>query len=416
MKKRKPSDFIRDDIRRKRRKYTKKIDNETETEKKIRKKAKRELDEINASKTSSKYLTRNKKDRMLSAKDYSNLRKTPCPEILCLDTKPDETMKFLNGIPGAYIPSSRPSRKSRRRRIRKYNPSNIRYYFDFSSVKKICPASALIISSCYSLYKKRGGEINVYDWEDWDEGVRDTLAKMGFFKHIGFDLIQPSKDSQAIPITSFCSDNKTNTEAIAEYFEKLVQKIDKTFSLDNENDSLRKTLAAISEASENCVRHAYPIGFREDVRDRWWFGGMVSLEEKEITFVCHDKGISIPKHIREADIKDATDLEDRGPEVRERIRKVFARFMNKTGQIETGNNLDHKFLELATKMAITSTNKDGSGRGLGSITETIKDFSYGQVKIMSRRAHAVITKDKRSRFTLLDVPMIGTLIIWKITL
>ena len=75
-----------------------------------------------------------------------------------------------------------------------------------------------------------------------------------------------------------------------------------------------------------------------------------------------------------------------------------------------------KCWNLQQESAVTSTKKDGSGRGLSRIAETIKDFSYGEVKIMSRRASAVITRNKGSGFTLLDTPIIGTLIIWKITL
>ena len=402
MKKRKESDVFRDIIlRRHREKLEKKIrerSTETTLEKKIRK-------EKRASETSNRYLKHGKENRMLHSKDYSNIRKMPCPATLCLDTNTDETIRFLKELPGTYIPSRRSSR-----RIRNYKPSKIKRYFDFTSVKKICPASALIISSCYFIYKKRGGKINVLDWEDWDEGVKDTLTKMGFFELLEFKPIKTDKNLQDIPIKSFSSGSEANNTKITDHLQYVMQTADKKIPMDKERNLFKQALPAIWEASENSVRHAYPNAFLKNGNDTWWFTGTFSSDAKKITLICYDKGISIPRHIKEAD------LQDKGRKMRKQIRTAIDRFTAKIGKSEINNNLDHKRLEFATKSTVTSTEKDGSGRGLSRIAETINGFSYGEVKIMSRRASAVITKNKRSRFTLLDTPIIGTLIIWKITL
>ncbi len=407
MEKRTPTDFILDEIRMKRAEYTTKRDKETDIEEKKRKEKK----ETHTSETSKKYLKYDKENRMLNSDDYSNLRKTPCPEILCLDSNTNETIKFLKKLPGNYIPSRRSSRS-----IKNYKPSKIKRYFDFASVKKICPASALIISSCYFIYKRRGGKINILDWEDWDEDVKDTLTKMGFLELLEFEPIKTDKKLQDIPIKSFRAGSLPDNEEITTYVQWLVQRVNKNTPDNIEKNPFKDAIPAIWEAVENSVRHAYPDTFLKNGSDMWWFGGTISPDATKIILICYDKGISIPRHIKEADIKEVTDLEERGQELRERVRKVIARFIRKTGRTENNNDLDHKMLELATKSAVTSTEKDGSGRGLSSITKTIKDFSYGEVKIMSRRASAVITQNKGSSFTLLDTPIIGTLIIWKITL
>ncbi len=402
MKKRTESDILRDFILRKHRKNREEKIRKRSTETKLETKRRKEK---SRSETSKKYLKHDKKNRMLNSEDYSNLRKTPCPEILCLDNNIDETIKFLKKLPGTYIPSRRSSRS-----IRNYKPSKIKRYFDFASVKKICPASALIISSCYFIYKRRGGKINVLDWEYWDESVKDTLTKMGFLELLEFEPIETDKKLQDIPITSFRAGNLPDNEEITKYVQWLVQRVNKNTFEDIGKNPFKEAIPAIWEAVENSVRHAYPDAFLKNGSDMWWFGGTISSDARTITLICYDKGISIPRHIKEAD------LQDKGRKMREQIGTAIDRFTAKIGKAEVNNNLDHKRLEYATRSAVTSTEKDGSGRGLSRIAETIKDFSYGKVKIMSRRASAEITRNKRSRFTLLDTPIIGTLIIWKITL
>ncbi len=394
MKKRKPSDFIKDDIRKRRKEYVKKRNKETKIESDIRKKIHAQIPDG--------YSPYSDEDRMLSSKNYYKLKKTPCPEILCLDSNIEETISFLKRLPGAYIPS-----RNSGRRIKNYSTSKIKRYFDFASVKKICPASALIISSCYFMCKIRGGNMSINDWQDWDEGVKSTLAEMGFFELIGFDLIPTSKDSQEISVEDLRSGDKTNNESIAEHFQRLVQKLDEKDSMGKNNISFKQTLGAISEAAENSVRHAYTGDFPKDVRNRWWFGGMLSPNKKEITFVCYDKGISIPKHIKEMAIKE---------EKHYRIKTAIERWILKTGKGESDDNLDHKRLEFAMQYAKTSTGNVGGGKGLSHIVKIIEGFPGGEVKIISRRAHAVVTKGKAPVFTLLDTPIIGTLIIWKIRL
>ncbi len=408
MEKRTPTDFILDEIRMKRAEYTKKRDQETEAEADIRKKS-------NAQRPDG-YPPYSDEDRMLSSKDYYKLRKSPCPKILCLDTNKDETIRFLKRLPGAYILNKRPDRKISHNPIKNYSALKIKLYFDFASVKKICPASALIISSCYFIYKRRGGKINVFDWNDWNPGVRDTLIKMGFFELLTFKPIETDKKLQDIPIKGFMSGSVIDAKALAEYVESLVQRVNEKTLIGKERNPFKKAMPAIKEAVENSSRYAFPDASLEDGSNMWWFGGTISSDATKITLICYDKGVSIPRHIKEAGIKELTDLEERGQELRERVRKAITRLMNKTGETEANDNLDHKRLEYATKMAVTSTKKGGSGKGLGSITETIKNFSDGEVKIMSRRASVEITQNKGSRFTLLDTPIIGTLIIWKIIL
>ncbi len=408
MEKRTPTDFILDEIRMKRSEYTKKRDKETDIERNERKKIYAQMPDG--------YPPYSDEDRMLSSKDYYKLRKSPCPKILCLDTNKDETIRFLKRLPGAYILNKRPDIKISHNPIKNYNALKIKLYFDFASVKKICPASALIISSCYFIYKRRGGKINVFDWDDWDKDVRDTFKKMGFFELLKFKPIETDEKLQDIPIKGFMSGNVIDAKALAEYVESLVQRVNEKRLTGKARNPFKDAMPAIREAVENSSRYAYPDASLEDGSNMWWFGGTISPDATKITLICYDKGVSIPKHIKEAGIKEVTELEERGQELRERVGKVITRFTNKTGQTETNNNLDHKRLKIATRMAVTSTQKDGSGKGLSSITETIKDFSDGKVTIMSRRASAVITRNKRSRFTLLNTPIIGTLIIWKITL
>ncbi len=404
MKKRKLSDIILDEIRRGRVKYLIKRRNKT-----------------NNSKTSSNYIN-DKQDRIIDTKKHRNLKKIPCPRVLCLDNNTNETIKFLNQIPGSNIPDNRTNRKLRRRLIKKSkSPKTIKSYFDFASVEEICPATALIISSSYFMYKKYEnlGAINVFDWKKWNQNVKDTLRTVGFFELLEFNLIPTDENLHKIPIKGFRSGKRVTNAETTKYFQRLEHEVDEKFFKDKENGSFKKTASAISEAVENSVRHAYPrdmadqldpIEFPEELRNRWWFGGIISPDIKKITLICHDKGISIPRHI-----KDAASEED-GYQMHSWIKARIDQFITNVGKTENDDNLDHKRLEFAMQYAKTSTGNEGGGKGLSHIVKTIEDFPNGKIRIMSRRAHAVITENKDPVFTLLDTPIIGTLIIWEIRL
>ncbi len=405
MKKRTESDVLRDIILRK---HRKKLDE------KIYKRRKAEREKIikiikeSTLKAPVNYNNSRKKGKLVDSKDNKNLKKSPCPNILCLeDDNRDETIAFLNQLPGANNPNRR-LRRYKNTNSKNTDPSKKSNYFPFSEIEKICPASTLIISSHYFIYKKRRGAFDIIDYPEWNVEVQDTLEKMGFFDLIGFDLIPADKNLQKIPITGFKSGNKATNEEVTKYFRRLVHEVD---GMGTNEDSFKQTASAIFEAVENSVRHAYTDNFPKDVRDRWWLGGILSLNKKEITLVCYDKGISIPKHIKEVA------LEEKGHRMRAWVNGAINLLIKSTGEEEFDDNLDHIRLKKAMEYAKTSTRKKGSGKGLSHIAKTIEGFKVGSnVKIMSRRAYAEITQNKPPDFTLLDTPIIGTLIIWKIIL
>ncbi len=405
MKKRTPSDFIWDNTCRKIREKL------IGKRKKRCKEKKLKADSLAAYKRQSKYT---KKGTMLSSKYYKGLKKIPCPKNVCLDSNLEETIKFLRKIPGGI----NPNRKSMRRLNRKSKTSKvINGYFDFPSIEKVCPASALIISSNYFMHQLRGGVINVVRWGDWNKEVKNTFRKMGFFELLKFKDIATDENLQDIPIRGFKMGRKAYIAEITKYFRRLVKNVSVMFDIDIDSDSqsFKQTMNAIVEAVENSARHAYPektpnpldgVGFSEDVRGGWWFGGMPLLDERQITLVCYDKGMSIPRSIKESYLE---------PEKRTMYDFVTTA-MNRVGISEFDNDRDHERLEKAMEyLTSTTENKDG-GKGLSHIAKTIDRFQDGRIKIMSRRAFAVITKDKPPSFSLLKTPIVGTLIVWEIKL
>ncbi len=397
-----------DDIRRRRRE-------DLNSERKKQCKAmKRKKDALKASRRHPKYT---KEGAMLSSKYYKGLEKLPCPKNVCLDSNLDETIKFIRRLPGAI----NPNRKSRQRYDRKSKTSKvINGYFDFPSIEKICPASALIISANYFMHQKRGGIINVVDLGIWNKEVRNILTKMGFFGVLKFKDISTDESLQDIPIKGFNMGREAYTNEIIKYFTRLIEKVSVMFNIDKDSQSSKKTMYAIIEAVENSVRHAYPkkspdlsswIEFPEDLHGRWWFGGMLLPDEKQITLVCYDKGMSIPRSIKNSDLEPQKRIMHDWVNAEMNLQSIMA------GIFEINNNRDHTRLELAMEYAKTSTGNVGGGKGLSHIAKTIDGFDDGsKVKIMSRRAHAVITKDKDPVVTLLKTPITGTLIVWEITL
>ncbi len=404
MKKRTPSDFIWDNICREHREELNEKRKEKNKQKRINDNALKFV-RIHGSKSG-----------MLSSKHLGGLEKLPCPKNVCLDSNLEETIKFIKKIPNG----TDKNRTLRRRSGRKSKTSKIiNSYFDFESIEKICPASALIISASYFMHTLRGGTINVVKWGDWNKGVRNVLTKMGFFELLRFKEISTDESLQDFPIKGFKMGREAYTEEITKYFKRLIKKVSEISGIDKDDKLFKDTMGAIEEAVENSARHAYPkktdksrnpIEFPKDIHGGWWFGGMFLPEKKQIILACYDKGMSIPRSIKESHL-----------EPKKRIMHDFVNNkMNlkyiKTGVIEINNNRDHERLEIAMEYLTSTTRNKGGGKGLSYIVKTIGGFDNGKVKIISRRAHAVITKDKDPVVTLLKTPIAGTLIIWEITL
>ena len=96
-----------------------------------------------------------------------------------------------------------------------------------------------------------------------------------------------------------------DNEEITKYVQSLVQRVnEKILPRIWEKILLRMRFLLLGKLLKIAVRHAYPDAFLKNGSDMWWFGGTISSDASTITLICYDKGISIPRHIKEADIKE----------------------------------------------------------------------------------------------------------------
>ncbi|ARU03006.1 hypothetical protein [Yoonia vestfoldensis] len=334
-----------------------------------------------------------------------DIKKVQIPEILSLEKNREETLKFLSFV-------SLQNKKNRKRRRKGTGaPSE---YFDFTNLKEICPATALILCAVYDVYQRRGGDFRVFDYDEWDAGVKETFAQIGFFKWLDFKGL-PSAGNVVgeLPIRAFESEvlhipakPVTYLQDLIEAFNNIRERASKTI-IDEETSS--RVASAILEAVENSVRHAYHDGIPKDVRRRWWVGGVSNPKSGEVMVACYDCGVSIPGSIAGSVLDD-----QRG--VRTYVQGVFRRYLRRSVTEEVGHELDHKRLQVALKYLATTSGVAGGGKGLAHIATTIDDCQDGTVEIFTRRAHFYVKKGDVGRCSLLPEEMPGTLIVWRMQL
>jgi hypothetical protein len=334
-----------------------------------------------------------------------SLKKLPVPEVLSLEKNLKATIEFLN-----Y--SSRPSRRNRKlRRKKAAKPSS---YFDFVGLKEICPATALVLCSIYDVFQMRGGNFEIFDYDDWNLSVKEVFAQIGFFKWLDYRGIPSTYDySGDLPIQAFESEKRHIPEKPIRYLQQLISAFnvsrEKSAKSTIDISTTRRVASSILEAVENSVRHAYHQGVPKDIRGRWWVGGISYPNSGEVMVACYDCGVSIPASIENSDLGD-----EKG--VRRYVNAVIQRYFNLHGVVEDENELDYKRLKIALRYLATTSGVEGGGKGLAHIASTIEDCDDGSVEIFSRRAHFYAKKGYPKRFTLLPAEMPGTLIIWRMKL
>lgn len=327
-----------------------------------------------------------------------------CPSVLSLEENAKKTIPFLEV-------ASRQIRLSRRQRRQPANRP-IKGIFDFRTVDKICPATALILCSIYDVRQARGGDFQVYDYEEWKPAVKDTFTKIGFFSWLRFRGIDTPGQEQALPIEAFQSETEADARVTGTYLTKLITSFNKAReevrTSKIEAETLKRVASAIIEAVENSVRHAYTPGTPKDLRRKWWIGGVSEPHLGEVKVMCYDAGVSIPSSIENSHLDDPHG-------VRQYVRKVFSRFL-RLNRVRADDGLDHKRVEIAVKYLASSTRQEGAGKGLSHIASTINELPDGDIQIYSRRAYMKFRKDGKTISQLLPAPLPGTLIVWRISL
>jgi hypothetical protein len=218
------------------------------------------------------------------------------PEVFCLRENYDESALILTELRNRILESLHNAALRQARG----KTGRIRNFFDFSMIKRISPAAALVFASEFD----RGRaffpvDIPVIERSRWQRQVRALLGGIGFFDLLDIPLSKKEEDSISVRIARFQTSDRVGNPHAGKLIETLADMIVKADAeaFDDPELAISRTrlFDALVEATENALHHAYPpdapLPFRVD---RWWMTGAVYPEEKRMLIAVYDQGISIP--------------------------------------------------------------------------------------------------------------------------
>lgn len=290
-------------------------------------------------------------------------------------------------------------------------------FSDFRGIQSISPAAALIVAAHYDRQRHlTDHKVNVYEYQDWQPQVRAVLEQVGFFDILDVPGAAKPDDTDG-PRTMRIARYESGARLRQERLGLMVQQLlDYMIIADPEclsgDDRFRRTaqmFEALVEATENTRRHAYPDDFDETgvVLPNWWLTGSADPEERKLTLVVYDLGVSIPGSLAS---HRPSQWAGHG-RVNRALRRLFGGDYD-----ENEPASDHAKIRLAAKYGYSSTNEEHRGKGLPVVREAIRHCRQGRLHILSRFGEYIEESGRKPISRMLDHPMPGTLIVWELWL
>jgi hypothetical protein len=296
------------------------------------------------------------------------------------------------------------------------NPSKAtsRRFWDFSYIREVTPATALLIASEYDrLQSSLKAKLGVYNRRRWRGVVRRVLEDIGFFDLLGIELVKPrrTKESEYVRIFRFEAGELLESERMHRFVEQLNDALiaaDPSALQDRRRRAQNMRLVeGLIEATENTRLHAYPRHVRSDphLAPKWWVAGAAYPAEKRLTLVVYDHGVTIPGSMEEGDSSWP------GRAWAKNVAKRYATLRGRPAEIS-----DHVAIRLAMDWGTSSTGKAHRGKGLPVLRQIVENCREGHLLVMSRAGEYVYRRGAKATARALPVELPGTLIVWNLSL
>lgn len=335
----------------------------------------------------------------------------PMPENFCVFENTEETFKFLNALRDRLLrpPVSGIRAVSARLKGRgsRGAPRWIGRYIDFTTIKYISAASALILAAEYDRARavraqstKEIGRLFVVDPHLWAREVFDKLVSVGFFDILRIANTDVGDSNPDERVLRFRSGKQSDPVAISEMLDDL-GKMFQDVGL-NADDACFELNGALGEAMENAVRCAYPADrpLRYPHVGRWWMTGALSRSTRRMQVAIFDQGVSIPGSLSDWKFYEG----------------FLARFKRAVGlqAALSEPKYDGTVIEIAIEESATSTMLEKHGKGLGHIKAFVDSCTSGRLTIISRNGFYMYEKGRKPVVKSLAVNIGGTLVEWDV--
>lgn len=326
--------------------------------------------------------------RVIIADDFGHVRgraSSPgikCPAVFCLDENADEVIEFLAGVRKRLLEVSRTSiiqQKAKRKTHR-----HVSRYTDFSTIKKITPAAALVLAAEYDRFRRiTGTRLPAINRHKWNVEVDRRLGELGFLSLLETDRRAIAPAQAGVHIACFRSGAANLPQDAGQMTEALTTLLREA---DIDPDAIEHQLyTGLLEAMENARQHAYPGDAAHDDQTvpLWWMTGEVDVLERRVAIAVYDHGVSIPVTLPTWALFD-------------RVQRFFRPVLGRSptvGEVEH----DGRMIRAALSVGRTSTGLQHRGKGLGRLREIVNQARAGRLKVTSRCGEVWYQKGSRVR-------------------
>ncbi len=296
--------------------------------------------------------------------------KISAPEIFSLDENFEKVVECINSVQKIAF-------GKRQKGIKKI--------VDFSAIRKLEPAAALVLSAEMDRWKRLTGFKPVpYELPNWDIQILLQFQEMGLFKLL-YEIETQTKESPIVQWIPFRHGKGDAGEPADQFLSNLTQIAGKI-------PERMIFYEALAEALLNVKNHAYMSNQATDyacqpIKDAWWIAGAFNSETNELTGLVFDQGLGIPVTLPRSALW-------------EQIRQHII-------------NDEAKLIEAAIEVSRTRTGLRNRGKGLAQILSVIDEVGNGMLRVISGRGEIRYDKNGLTRLTH-NSSLGGTLIEWKI--
>ena len=305
------------------------------------------------------------------------------PVKMNLSSNYNETMRYINAI-----------------RALSHNPRSARYYrlasVRFDALKDISSSAALLLTSELSRWDDSIRNSLTPQTHNWDPIIFEKFRSLGFF-----NLFR--KASVSAPSDQKESDVHFVKYIIGNHEDKDYRRLRRQL-LQIIGEKVKKwplLHGGLDEAITNVCHHAYPSTLKIREKDKnWYLTGAFNEKTRELKIVFCDQGIGVPASLPTS--------------------KIWEKVLESISSLPSVNRRKHAtLLKAAMEVSRTSTDQNDRGKGLPDMKEFIRERGAGYLALMSGHGLYKLTVNgsgEANKTDILDYPVKGTLIIWRVQL
>jgi hypothetical protein len=305
------------------------------------------------------------------------------PAVMNLSSHYNETMRYINAI-----------------RALSHNPRSRRYYrlasVRFDELREISSSAALILTSELSRWDDSIRNNLTPQTQNWDPIIFEKFNSLGFFNLFRKAQVSPPKEKREsnVHFVQYLKGNHEDKDyrALHVQLKEIIGERIKKWPLLH---------GGLDEAITNVCHHAYPTTLNVRDKDRnWYLTGAFNEETRELKIVFCDQGIGVPASLPTS--------------------KIWEKVLQSVSSLPSANRRKHAtLLKAAMEVSRTSTDKSDRGKGLPDMKEFIRQRGSGYLALLSGHGLyklAVDGSQEKHKSDTLDLPIEGTMIIWKVQL